>query len=121
MTTCIIPGDNHSHDQIHMYTGSSYSIPVCGFHEQKHSGKDQTIYKLARLEAENESQWIVYTEDRDGVITATIKKSALAARRMYNKITGDYKTYGFARVNDAYPNERVAAGFRPIPLIHVPM
>lgn len=119
MVNCIIKSDNHSDDQIHIQSGQTYSIPVCGYHDVRYSGT-QAIFTAARSVAEIESQWVVWSIARDtNEVTAEIKKSALAARRAYNKLTG--KEYGFSRVNDADPNVRRALGYSAFPQIHIPI
>lgn len=73
---------------------------------------------------ELETQWIVWHTDKEGHTEATLKRTQIAAKQAYNKLSKnsqDYKEYGFSYANSAYPTERVAAGLIPFPKINVPL
>lgn len=60
--------------------------------------------------------FIVWTEDRDGNVTAERKNSKRAAVMAYNKIAKrdhDLKEYGWAESTSAGPVERRAVGLKP--------
>lgn len=63
--------------------------------------------------------FLVYTETHDGVITAELKSTQRAATMAYNKLArgagNDLKEFGWSRIDQAGPRERVAAGLSPFP------
>jgi hypothetical protein len=68
--------------------------------------------------AETPEQFIVWSEDREGTITATIKDTHRAAVRAYNKLTrtalGDTaRECGWSEADTAEPSVRRAAGLAP--------
>lgn len=72
-----------------------------------------------------ETQWIVWTEDMQGNISGTLKKTSRAAKMAYKKIGNtighNLKSYGFTYANDAMPNERLCVGLSPYPTENYPL
>ena len=76
-------------------------------------------------EEQIEDMFIVWTETRDGIMNAELKKTQRSAKIAYNKIGREQghelKSYGYSRVNDAHPVERRAVGLSAFSKINVPI
>lgn len=73
-------------------------------------------------QANIETQWAVWSEDINGNYTAEVKKSRLAAKRAYNKLSGQgFKTYGWTYINCAEPQIRKQLGLSPFPEKNYPL
>lgn len=61
------------------------------------------------------AKYIVWTTNRDNVVSAALKQSKRAAVMAYNKLGGDpeIKEYGWSISDSAGPAERRAVGLKP--------